>query len=506
MKQLTIALLSLFLLIGCGTEKNSMGSQSPSSLPSEGSNQETASSSQKKPDTVTVFSVNDIHGSLERDRNEKELGISRLSYAIKHDKDYDSETSIILSSGDSWQGGYLAYEDKSLTDALLGKRGVTARAIGNHEFDWGVDEIEALSKVSPYPYLGVNILDSEGNNPSFIKKSTIVEKGGVKYGIIGAIDPTLTSSIKAGARGGYSFSSDRNLIRSERNTLYEEGCDLVLLSAHADRKSEYILSVGNTFASSQLNGIFGGHSHQFQNDKVGSHSLPYIQAGSNSKGYGKRTFSLKEKKVTDRQYVEPKEYLTLSKDLLETGIEELLEKADKDHPTSTLATFKDTFYRYKKLNSFVPSARLAYGKEEGISKEKSGRKALAIHNLAGIRSNIYKGPVSEKELFKFSPFDNLVLVSENVSGKDIRNCIGSDVGNHATKYYCYLVEGGGSVKQDENYDVISIDFVFTSDYWKSKNSYKNIKEDGSPIFIRDRYKEYFLSLGSNPTISQDDYQ
>ena len=97
----------------------------PSDKPSSSKPEESASSkdtSGNKPKTVTVFSINDIHGSLEPyidpDYGNKELGIARLAYAIKNDEDYDPNTSIILSSGDSWQGGYLAHEDRSLTDKL----------------------------------------------------------------------------------------------------------------------------------------------------------------------------------------------------------------------------------------------------------------------------------------------------------------------------------------------------------------------------------------------------
>ena len=82
----------------------------PSDKPSSSKPEESASSkdtSLNKPKTVTVFSINDIHGSLEPyvdpDYGNKELGIARLAYAIKNDEDYDPNTSIILSSGDAWQ-------------------------------------------------------------------------------------------------------------------------------------------------------------------------------------------------------------------------------------------------------------------------------------------------------------------------------------------------------------------------------------------------------------------
>ena len=526
MKKFVFLLLSCLLRTGCSqtdknsstTNRNSKVSQiaTPSVTPSteeipsnsRSNNKSSVNQSTDKPASVTVFSVNDIHGSLEKyndpDYGNKELGIARLSYAIKQDSDYDPNTSIIISSGDSWQGGYLAHEERTLTDKLLGERGVVSRAIGNHEFDFGLKTREELSKVAPYPYLGLNIVDSKGEIPSFLKKSAIIEKGGVRYGIRGVIDSGIESTIKAGNRGQYTFSDSRNLISAEADYLLSQGCDLVLLSAHADCKSRYVQAIGNTFDSSKISGIFGGHSHRFQNETVGK--LPYVQGSSNSRGYCKRTFSLSTKKATSRRYVEAKDCYNVADSLLEKDILDELDDANKKHPTHNLATFSDTFSKGGELNRFVPQVRINRAKKQNLGEEKTKRKLVGIHNLGGIRSSIPKGTRTEKELFKFSPFDNLVLVSKSVKGSEIRNSIGSDTAYGVTGNYCYYVEGKSSISSNDLYDVITIDFVATGSYWRGTEPFINLNQDGSELVIRDRYKNYFRSLGDNPTISSADYE
>ena len=485
----------------------------PSDNPSSSKPEESASSkdtSVNKPKTVTVFSINDIHGSLEPyvdpDYGNKELGIARLAYAIKNDEDYDPNTSIILSSGDSWQGGYLAHEDRSLTDKLLGELGVKARAVGNHEFDAGLDKREERSKKAPYPYLGLNIVNSQGEIPSFRKKSTIIDQGNVRYGVIGVIDSNIEDTIRAGAMGEYTFSDSRTLISSERDALYQQGCDLVLLSAHADKDSRYIQSIGNTFLPNKLNGIFGGHSHRFQNVKVGTHQIPYVQGGCNSRGYAKRTFDLTTKKATKEYYVNASIYYNTSDSLCQRDILNTLKDANSAHPTHELATFQDTLRKENELHNFIPQVRIDYGKSQGLGEEKTGRKIVAIHNLGGIRSSIPEGVRTEKELFKFSPFDNLVVKSREVKGSQIRSSIGKDTGNNVTGYYCYRVEGKAALDSSATYDVITIDFVSTSSYWKGDKPFFNITSDNSELFIRDRYKNYFLSKGDNPVFSASDFE
>ncbi len=531
-------LLSCFVLAGCTkypvpsidsnpsilgsssekeTEEKPTISEEPnlsSSVSNTSSKQEESSSSFdssiSKPKTVTVFSVNDIHGSLEPyldpDYGNKELGIARLAYAIKNDEDYDPDTSIILSSGDSWQGGYLAHEDRTLTDKLLGELGVKARAVGNHEFDAGLDKREERSTKAPYPYLGLNIVNSKGENPSFRKKSAIIDQGNVRYGVIGVIDSEIEDTIRAGARGEYTFSDSRALISNERDTLYQQGCDLVLLSAHADKNSKYIQNIGNTFLPTKLNGIFGGHSHSFQNVEVGTNQIPYVQGGCNSKGYAKRTFDLSSKKVTKKYFVNASTYYNTDDALCQKDIIDTLQEANNAHPTHKLATFKDTFRKGKELRDFIPQVRIDYGKSQGLGEEKTGRKIVAIHNLGGIRSSIPEGVRTEKELFKFSPFDNLVVKSLEVKGSLIRSSIGKDTDSNLTSYYCYRVEGKAALDSNATYDVITIDFVSTGSYWKGDKPFLNVNQDNSEIFIRDRYKNYFLSKGENPEFSASDFR
>ncbi|MDY4643597.1 MAG: hypothetical protein SO410_06145, partial [Candidatus Enterosoma sp.] len=84
--------------------------------------------------------------------------------------------------------------------------------------------------------------------------------------------------------------------------------------------------------------------------------------------------------------------------------------------------------------------------------------------------------------------------------------IGKDTGNNVTGYYCYRVEGKAALDSSATYDVITIDFVSTSSYWKGDKPFFNITSDNSELFIRDRYKNYFLLKGDNPVFSASDFE
>ena len=155
MKHKLLMLLLPFLLTSCslqdffpkGSETTKQETSPVSSPVTEEEKSEsfvtvdTSSEEENKPEIITIFSINDLHGSIKEYPYQKELGLAKLEYAIKHDIDYDPETSIIISCGDSWQGGYLSHEEKTITDSLLSKMGVECMVLGNHEFDWGLETI-----------------------------------------------------------------------------------------------------------------------------------------------------------------------------------------------------------------------------------------------------------------------------------------------------------------------------------------------------------------------------
>jgi 2',3'-cyclic-nucleotide 2'-phosphodiesterase/3'-nucleotidase len=97
--------------------------------------------------------------------------------------------SIVLDEGDLMQGPALStvFRGQSTIDAY-NLMGYDAAAIGNHEFDWGLDTLQARSAQANFPFLSANIfVKATGERPAWAKPYVIVERSGVKVGIIGLI-------------------------------------------------------------------------------------------------------------------------------------------------------------------------------------------------------------------------------------------------------------------------------------------------------------------------------
>lgn len=465
---------------------------------------DTTSENTKKPETITVFSINDLHGSLKKNDSEYELGIARLDYAIKHDVDYDPNTSIIISCGDSWQGSYIAHEDKSLTDDLLSMVGVEAMTLGNHEFDWGIDTIKTLKEKASFPFLACNIKTPNGRLTNELSdSSTVLEKSGVKVGVVGAIGAGQESSIASDKLANYSFSENMDLIKTEIDDLKLQGCDIVILALH-DSGSSYVSSIGNTFTASDIQGIFGGHTHQFENTTVGK-DIPFLQGGCNSKGYSKMTFSVSTGKVLDKSCESVySQYRTVNDSELNQDILSRINEVDSvAKGDKKICEFNGSFRRYYELNKFVPETMINAAKYYGFT---SDNEMIAIHNLSGIRANIDSGDVTREKIFKVEPFENKVYYIEDVPGSKLSSLMGDVKGTYSTNYYAYMRETGKSFDSTKTYDVITIDYVSNGTYWKRSigSNYKKAEiSDKDSFYICDILCEYLSSLNGKVFNSTD---
>ena len=185
----------------------------------------------------TVFMINDTHGAF----NDGDFpGFTKLSTVIKTVENSYGEI-IKIGNGDLFQGSYISnifyglpiIEGMNLME-------FDAFVIGNHDFDWGLDKIKVYydgnveNGEATFPILGANVYEKSTNQRvDWIDPYTIVEKNGVKVGIIGLIGYNLESSILAENVADYDFVYPVTLVSDYAKELREElGCDSVIVSIH----------------------------------------------------------------------------------------------------------------------------------------------------------------------------------------------------------------------------------------------------------------------------------
>ena len=187
-------------------------------------------------ETIDFYNFNDLHGKFED--GDAHPGVDELTAYLEHRITSADEYTVLLSSGDMWQGGNASNTTKGkiITD-WMNYLGFAAMALGNHEFDWGSDMVRENSNMAEFPILGINIYDNAtGERVDYCEASVMIERGGVQIGIIGAIGD-CHSSIAKDKNQDFNFKVGNeltNLVKAESQKLRSEGADVIVYLLHSD--------------------------------------------------------------------------------------------------------------------------------------------------------------------------------------------------------------------------------------------------------------------------------
>ena len=148
---------------------------------------------------LDIYASNDIHGRISENKTENEPGIAKLATYLNERKSENNDGYIYLNSGDYWQDTYESgYNKGKLLTECLDLMECETISLGNHEFDWGIDVIKENKELTTYTtFLGANMRQYPDTSKTvdFAEPYKIIERQGLKIGIIGAIGRDQITSI-----------------------------------------------------------------------------------------------------------------------------------------------------------------------------------------------------------------------------------------------------------------------------------------------------------------------
>lgn len=455
---------------------------------------------------INILTINDLHGSIVE--SEINIGAAKLGEEVKRIQKEEKST-ILVGGGDLYQG-------TAISNLLYGKpvsevlkvMGMKYSAIGNHEFDWGIDKIKLWSE--SINFLASNIIDKNTNKPvQWAKPYTIEEFEGVRVGFIGITTPESTYKTKTENIKNLEFK-DPAVAASEwaRYLKEEKNVDIVIVLSHLGGKQEadgtIIGELENLAKEAKyIDGIIGAHSHRYIAGFV--NNIPIVQAGSNGRALGKleviirpngkreikpsydelykRTNSLKEDeeiKIIVHKYEEELNHI----------LKEKIAYTDKD------LTHKRSVNGVTMLGQFITKSMV----------ESSGAQ-VGLINSGGIRRSLNKGIITVGDMWDIMPFDNN-LVTMKLRGADLKRVMEHGIMNKnvggiqfyglkvcydSTKEYGNRISSmnlldGTKVEMDKEYTVATNDFV----YYKGDNydfsgaiDFKDSKETVRNVLIKE---------------------
>ncbi|MER8431634.1 5'-nucleotidase C-terminal domain-containing protein [Mesorhizobium caraganae] len=393
--------------------------------------------------TLNILHFNDWHSRIEGNNKyestcsaEEETkgecigGAGRLVTAIAQErKKLEGQNVLLLNAGDSFQGSlfYITYKGTA-EEEFLNQIKPDAVTLGNHEFDDGESALVPYLDKAQFPVVSANVLPNDKSGAAGkIKPSIVVEVGGQKIGIIGAVTNDTPELASPGPN--IAIADDVKSITAEVEKLKAQGVNKIIAVTHIGyrRERDVIAKIPG------IDVVVGGHSHSLLSntdpkaegpyptmvDNPDGSKVPVVQAASYSKYLGEFKVVFDDNGVVKEASGDP---IFLDKSItpdpavlarikeLGAPIEALKNKEVAETTEAIDGSRENCRTKECAMGNLVSDAILDRVKGQGVE--------IVVSNGGGLRASIDKGTVTMGEVLTVLPFQN-TLATFQISGKDL---------------------------------------------------------------------------------------
>lgn len=204
---------------------------------------------------------------------------------------------LLFDSGDFWQGTpYFNIFYGEVSMLLMQDAGYDAAALGNHEFDLGMDNMKRQFEKVDFPILSANYDFSNTVLRDVIKPYVVLERKGLKIGVFG-LTPNPDGLIQKSNYEGAVYSNPITTAQKMVTLLHDQKkCDLVVCLSHLGLYTDKKLAA----ATRGIDIILGGHSHTYMLEpeyvkNLDGKLIPISQMGSLGRSIGEMTLTFQVK-------------------------------------------------------------------------------------------------------------------------------------------------------------------------------------------------------------------
>lgn len=366
---------------------------------------------------IDILSVNDYHGALAE--TAANPGAAKLAAWLRAEKAKNPAGTLIVSAGDMFQGSAdsnLLY-GRTVVD-VMNAIGFDAMALGNHEFDWGLDTLAARARQARFPFLAANVIDRQANAVvASAKPYVIVTKQGVRIAIVGMATPETAYKASPKLVAGLEFADPAATFRELLPQLRRQA-DIIIVLSHlggaVDPRSGALSGQAADFLAtgSGVDALITGHTHEGYALKA--ENVPVVQARHQGRAVGKISllYSLTAKRILASTAalveLEPR---TLTAD---AAVAKLLAAAKAEiEPVKAVALGQAARPLPHDRRQLSP-----LGQWSSDAIRRAAGADIALQNGGGLRRGIAAGPVTLGDLYEVMPFDNH-LVTVEMTGQQV---------------------------------------------------------------------------------------
>ncbi len=359
---------------------------------------------------LVILHTNDIHGYAVSDISGGTFGYAAVA-KLKKDLTAAGASVLLLDAGDATQGTPLvniSYGQTALE--FMNAAGYDAMTLGNHEFDWGSDNLQQILEVVKFKVLSANIVNKISGE-TFVEPNTIFTMdNGLKVGVFGLSTPeTLTKTHPDKVNTLSMFMGDELVAcaQAQVDLLKGEACDLIVCLSHLGIADE---SAGNrsTDVLEKVTGIdlmIDAHSHSIIEGEV-VNGTTLVSTGEYFHNIGmvvydgesltttliKSDLDADVTEIVNAKNAEVQELLSQS-----FATTEVLLNGERDPGVRTEETNLGDFA----CDAILWAAKKALGEDKVVA---------AINNGGGIRASIQAGEITMNDMKTVFPYGNQVTV------------------------------------------------------------------------------------------------
>ena len=359
---------------------------------------------------TVILHSNDVHGAVD--------GYAYIAKARSTFEALGAEV-ILADAGDFSQGApYVSLSKGHTAIEMMNAAGYDVVTLGNHEFDFGYDQLMENLKDAQFQTICANVYK---DGELILPASTIIETAsGLKIGFFGMETPETATKVNPGLIEGITFATFDDLYAAAQLAVdgIRDEADVVIGLCHLGVDDE---SAANGYRSTDMLAnvtgvdlVIDAHSHTVMT--VGPEGQPVQSTGTKFANVGVVVIDNATKAIEDH-YLLPVGYLGKDGDV-DAAAQEIISAVDEDYG-AVFATSevllngdRDPGNRTEETNlgDLITDAMVWTVVKEGGIEQVEPNAVVGITNGGGIRAPINEGEISMKDVNTVMPFGNTVAV------------------------------------------------------------------------------------------------
>lgn len=473
---------------------------------------------------LTIVYTSNLRGQIKpfagsvSDRQYQQIGglafIKGFIKKVAPQYNIDPENIILLDTGDALFGtaeATLTMGEMPLK--LMNKMGYDAMAVGNLEFEFGFEALKNFAQSNQVPMLACNFRDVSSTDEIF-KPCVMINKGGVKVGIIGLGQDDIARNTRKDNIINLEVSDMQASVQKTANYLKENGAEIIVLLSHHSGISS-IKNIAEVFPDVDIiiSDLVGQASIIFGEKPLICQTAPGRGAGVGivkivyQEGRWQIEQGMHRIFPIDSNNIEPDQELAQEISKFESKIDNLLDEV----VTNSKAKFTHSFLEESPLGFLIADSM----------REAAGAD-VALTNSGGIKSIIYEGNVTLRNLYEILPFENNLIKVELV-GNELENLIEHSLSDNKSGFLqssgieciysstnpkgCKIIQidiNGNPLELDATYSVAINDFMYANSLdWPELSAGRNPVIKG---MIRESFKDYLKKRSNIVPVTKLNYE